>query len=90
MTNNLLHCHSSPYGGHFRANQTATKALQSGFYWLSLLKDSQAYVATCDRCQRTRNISERHEGPLTNILEMELFDVWRIDFMGPFPSLFDN
>ena len=23
---------------------------------------------------------------LTNILEVELFDVWGIDFMGPFPS----
>ena len=24
--------------------------------------------------------------PLTNVLEVELFDVWGIDFMGPFPS----
>ena len=23
--------------------------------------------------------------PLTNILEIELFDVWGIDFLGPFP-----
>ena len=23
--------------------------------------------------------------PLTSILEVELFDVWGIDFMGPFP-----
>ena len=28
--------------------------------------------------------------PLTNIIEVELFDVWGIDFMGPFPSLFNN
>ena len=26
--------------------------------------------------------------PLNNILEVELFDVWGIDFMGPFPSSF--
>ncbi|KAK8572802.1 hypothetical protein V6N12_028844 [Hibiscus sabdariffa] len=26
--------------------------------------------------------------PLQNILEVELFDVWGIDFMGPFPSSF--
>ncbi|KAK9033426.1 hypothetical protein V6N11_018459 [Hibiscus sabdariffa] len=34
------------------------------------------------------NISERNEMPLRNILE--LFDVWGIDFMGPFPSSFGS
>ncbi|XP_075483679.1 uncharacterized protein LOC142523834 [Primulina tabacum] len=29
-----------------------------------------------------------HELPLTNILEVELFHVWGIDFLGPFPSSF--
>ncbi|KAL5544978.1 hypothetical protein UlMin_008762 [Ulmus minor] len=28
--------------------------------------------------------------PLTNILVIELFDVWGIDFMGPFPPSFSN
>lgn len=28
--------------------------------------------------------------PLTNILEVELSDLWRIDFMGPFCSFFNN
>ncbi|KAL5551667.1 hypothetical protein UlMin_001843 [Ulmus minor] len=28
--------------------------------------------------------------PLNNILEIELFDVWGIDFMGPFPPSFGN
>ena len=90
MTSILNHCHSSPYGGHFGANRTATKVLQSGFYWPTLFKDAHRTVATCDRCQRTGNISRRHEGPLTNILEVELFDVWGIDFMGPFSSSFSN
>ncbi|XP_060965111.1 uncharacterized protein LOC133034108 [Cannabis sativa] len=36
------------------------------------------------------NISRRNEMPLTGILEVELFDVWGIDFMGPFPSSFSN
>jgi len=31
-------------------------------------------------------ISRRHEMSLINILEVEIFDVWRIDFMGPFPA----
>jgi transposase InsO family protein len=28
--------------------------------------------------------------PLTNILEVEIFDVWGIDFVGPFPSSMGN
>ena len=40
----------------------------------------------CDRCQRLGNISKKHEMPLTNIIEVEMFDVWGIDFMGPFLS----
>jgi len=28
--------------------------------------------------------------PLSPILEIKLFDVWGIDFMGPFPSTFGN
>ncbi|BBH09121.1 transposable element gene [Prunus dulcis] len=38
------------------------------------------------RCQRTGNISSRNQMPLTPILIVEIFDVWGIDFMGPFPS----
>ncbi|XP_057520824.1 uncharacterized protein LOC130801081 [Amaranthus tricolor] len=28
--------------------------------------------------------------PLNNILEIEVFDVWGVDFMGPFPSFYAN
>ena len=36
------------------------------------------------------NISKRHEMPLQGILVVQLFDVWGIDFMGPFPASFGN
>ena len=86
----LFHCHSSLSGGHFDGQRTAVKVLQSGFFWPSLFKDAHAYVVRCDRCQRVGNISRRNEMPLTNILEVELFDVWGIDFMGPFPPSYKN
>ncbi|GMI69993.1 hypothetical protein HRI_000668600 [Hibiscus trionum] len=86
----LHHCHASQYGGHLGGNKTAAKVLQSGFYWPSLYKDAQIFYKSCDRCQRTGNISRRNEMPLQNILEVEIFDVWGIDFMGPFPSSCGN
>ena len=35
-------------------------------------------------------MTKRQEMQLTNILEVEVFDVWGIDFMGPFPPSFGN
>ncbi|CAL9007279.1 unnamed protein product, partial [Prunus brigantina] len=62
------------------------KILQSGFFWPSLFKDAFYFCSKCDRCQRMGNISRRNMMPLNNILVVELFDIWGIDFMGPFPS----
>ena len=64
------------------------KVLQSGFYWPSLFKDSQNICRGCDKCQRLGKISRRHMMPLNLILVVDLFDVWGIDFMGPFPASF--
>ncbi|PIN14790.1 DNA-directed DNA polymerase [Handroanthus impetiginosus] len=90
MNDILEQCHASPYGGHFHGDRTAAKILQSGFFWPNLFKDANSFVANCDRCQRTGNISRRHEMPLNTILEVELFDVWGIDFMGLFVPSFGN
>ncbi|CAN6572938.1 unnamed protein product [Malus baccata var. baccata] len=42
------------------------------------------------RCQRVGNQSKRNEMPQQSILIVELFDVWGIDFIGPFPSSHGN
>ncbi|KAG9439974.1 hypothetical protein H6P81_020139 [Aristolochia fimbriata] len=84
----LSHCHDKEVGGHHSANRTTAKVLESRLFWPTLFKDAKRYVQSCDRCQRTGNISRRNEMPLNNILECECFDVWGIDFMGPFPPSF--
>ncbi|KAJ9556024.1 hypothetical protein OSB04_010638 [Centaurea solstitialis] len=81
----IQHCHSGPCGGHFSGSRTAAKNLQSGFFWPTLHQDSYSFAKSCNECQRSGNISHRNEMPLNGILEIELFDVWGIDFMGPFP-----
>ncbi|GJY75355.1 reverse transcriptase domain-containing protein [Tanacetum coccineum] len=82
----LAHCHSGPTGGHHSANVTAKKVYESGFYWPSVFKDANEYVRRCDACQRSGNISSRNEMPQNNIQVCEVFDVWGLDFMGPFPE----
>ncbi|XP_050919603.1 uncharacterized protein LOC127137162 [Lathyrus oleraceus] len=86
----LWHCHNSSYGGHYSGLRTATKVLQAGFYWLSVFKDAHEHSKNCDTCQISGGIGKRDEMPLTNMLEVEVFDCWGIDFVGPFPSSFSN
>jgi len=63
---------------------------QTGFYWPTLFKDTRKFIMTYNRCQQTGNISKRHEMPQSGTLKVELFNVWGIDFMGPFPPSHNN
>ena len=55
-----------------------------------MYRNVRKYVKSCDACQKIKNISRKNEMPLTTFLEVELFDVWGIDFMGPFSNSFNN
>ena len=86
----IANCHSLPCGGHAGVMKTVAKIHEAGFFWPTLHKDVNTFVKSCDSCQRTRNIRRRHEMPQNKILECEIFDVWSIDFMGPFVSSLGN
>ncbi|CAN6685989.1 unnamed protein product [Malus baccata var. baccata] len=81
----LAFCHSYACRGHFGTQKTTLKVLKSGFYWPTLFKDARTFCITCDRCQRTGTISAKDQMPQTPIFNVEIFDVWGMDFMGPFP-----
>ncbi|GJV26606.1 reverse transcriptase domain-containing protein [Tanacetum coccineum] len=82
----LTACHSGPTGGHYGANYTSKKVFDSGFYWPTIYNDAHKLVKNCDSCQRQGKISQRDEMPQNYIQLCEIFDVWGINFMGPFPS----
>ncbi|XP_057745084.1 uncharacterized protein LOC130962944 [Arachis stenosperma] len=86
----LWQCHGSAYGGHFSGERIAAKVLQSGFYWPTMFKDAKEMVSRCGEYQRAGNLTMKNEMPQQYILELELFDVWGIDFMGPFPTSYSN
>nr|GFA23003.1 reverse transcriptase domain-containing protein [Tanacetum cinerariifolium] len=75
-------CHN----GHHGANLTAKKVFDAGFFWPTIYKDAHELVKNCDSCQRQGKISQRDEMPQNSIQICEIFDVWGIDFMGPFSS----
>ncbi|GJR72063.1 reverse transcriptase domain-containing protein [Tanacetum coccineum] len=82
----LTACHNGPTGGHHGANYTAKKVFDSSFYWPTIYRDAHDLVTRCDACQRQGKISQKDEMPQNAIQVCEIFDVWGIDFMGPFPS----
>nr|GEV10609.1 reverse transcriptase domain-containing protein [Tanacetum cinerariifolium] len=82
----LKACHYGPTRGYHGPNYTAKKVFDSGFYWPTIYRDAQDLVKTCDVCQRQGNISQRNEMPQYSIQVCEIFYVWGINFMGPFPS----
>ncbi|GKA73791.1 reverse transcriptase domain-containing protein [Tanacetum coccineum] len=82
----LTACHNGPTGGHHGANYTAKKVFDSGFYWPTIYCDAHDMVKSCDSCQRQGKISQKDEMPQNAIQVCEIFDVWGIDFMVPFPS----
>ncbi|GJR83078.1 reverse transcriptase domain-containing protein [Tanacetum coccineum] len=82
----LKACHEGPTGGHHSANLTAQKVFDAGFFWPTIYRDAHIMIKSCDTCQRQGKISQRDEMPQNAIQVCEIFDVWGIDFMGPFPS----
>nr|GEX28405.1 reverse transcriptase domain-containing protein [Tanacetum cinerariifolium] len=86
----LKACHNGPTGGHHGPNYTAKKVFDSSFYWPIIYRDAHDLIKFCDACQRQGKFSQRDEMPHNSIQVYEIFDVWGIDFMGPFPSSSGN
>ncbi|GJY49859.1 reverse transcriptase domain-containing protein, partial [Tanacetum coccineum] len=82
----LKACHEGPTGGHHSANLTARKVFDAGFFWPTIYRDAYIMIKSCDTCQRQGKFSQRDEMPQNAIQVCEIFDIWGIDFMGPFPS----
>ena len=57
---------------------------RAGYYWPTMLKDAQAYVKACNKCQRFSNFIRQQFEELTPITAPWLFAHWGLDIMGPF------
>nr|GEU39958.1 reverse transcriptase domain-containing protein [Tanacetum cinerariifolium] len=82
----LKACHSGPTEGHHGPNYTTIKVFDLGFYWPTIYRDAQNIVKNCDIFQRQGKIIQKDEMPQNTIQVCKIFDVWGIEFMGPFRS----
>nr|GEZ50083.1 reverse transcriptase domain-containing protein [Tanacetum cinerariifolium] len=85
-TDILKACHNGPIGGHHGSNYTFKNVFDSGFYWPTIYRDAYDLIKSCDACQSQGKISQRDKMPQNSIQVCKIFNVWGIDFMGPFSS----
>ena len=71
---------------HSKARLLVHKLIRAGYYWPTMLKDAQAYVKACDKCQRFSNLIRLPSKELTPITAPWPFAQWGLDIMGPFPT----
>ena len=52
-------------GNHLGARSLVHKLTRAGYYWPTMQKDAEAYVKTCDKCQRFSNTIRQPSEELT-------------------------
>ena len=76
--------HEAICGNHSGARSLVHKIIRAGYYWPTMLKDAQAYIKTCDKCQRFSNLIRQPSEELTPMTASWPFTQWGLDIMGPF------
>ncbi|GJR58833.1 reverse transcriptase domain-containing protein [Tanacetum coccineum] len=88
FANYLINVTTDPPVDIMDQTQQLKKVLDSSFYWPTIIKEAHTQDRPCKASQKTGNISKRDEMPLNSIQVCKIFDIWGIDFMGPFPKLY--
>ena len=78
--------HEGICGNHSGARSLVHKLIRAGYYWPTMVKDAQAYVQSCDKCQRFSNFIRQPSEELTPMMAPWPFAQWGLDIMGPFPT----
>ena len=74
------------YGNHSGARSLVHKLIRAGYYWPTMQRDAEAYIKTCDKCQRFSNTIRQPSEELTPMTAPWPFFQWGLDIMGPFPT----
>ena len=57
--------HEGIYGNHSGSRSLVHKLVRARYYWPTMQKDAEAYVISCDKCQRFSNIIRQPTEELT-------------------------
>ena len=79
--------HEGICGNHLGARSLVYKLIWAGYYWPTMQKDAEAYIKTCNKCQRFSNTIRKPSEELTPMMALWPFSQWGLDIMGPFPTV---
>ena len=79
--------HEGVCENHSGTKSLVHKLVRAGYYWPTTQKDAEAYVKTCDKCQRFSNIIRQPTEELTPVTAPWPFAQWGLHIMGPFPTV---
>ena len=60
--------HEGVCGNHSRSRLLIHKLVRAGYYWPTMQKNTEAYVKTCNKCQRFNNIIRQPTEELTPMM----------------------
>ena len=65
-------------------------AIRQKYYWPSMFRDCEAYVQSCDQCQRVKRNVYGKPPPLQPLPVVDVFQRWHIDILGGLPTTKDK
>ncbi|XP_016191670.1 uncharacterized protein LOC107632512 [Arachis ipaensis] len=81
----LREVHKGCCGHHIRGKALARKLVRAGYFWPSMMTDSQEFINRCKKCQENANFHKTPASELSLLMASRLFSQWGIDLLGPFP-----
>ncbi|XP_077251957.1 uncharacterized protein LOC143891214 [Tasmannia lanceolata] len=82
----LREVHEGICGDHGGWRTLAQKIVRHGYFWSTILRDSQEFVKKCSPCQKFATTPRRPATPYTSVAGPLLFALWGMDLLRPFPK----
>ena len=82
--------HDSLAGGMHQGFERTYAAIRQKYYWPSMFRDCEAYVQSCDQCQRVKRNVHGKPPPLQPLPVVYVFQRWHIDIIGGLPTTKDK
>ena len=81
----LKEIHEGECGNHFSGRSLCNMTKRQGYYWPTMLTDSEAIIKQCDKCQRHSLIIHKSAEQLLSIRSPYPFKKYSMDIVGPLP-----
>ncbi|XP_025631259.1 uncharacterized protein [Arachis hypogaea] len=80
----LREVHEGCCSHHIEGKALARKLVRAGYFWPSMMTDSQEFVRRCKKCQKNANFHKAPASEHSLLMASRPFSQWGINLLGPF------